>query len=124
MTLAELLSTADLDFLSSGGSNKENYQMGLRQLLELCVKKQKAEITALRDMVESSPELLIEDAKRTCSLLDEGFLTDPATSRIVGESLSSLDAITSVFGADLYPEAETIKERIISKVNMGRPRNK
>lgn len=127
-TLGELLSTADMNFLSNEfNGNKaevEGYQWGLSQLFELCVERQEAQITALRERVKNSPEFLIEHAKKTCLLIDEGAFADPALSRPVGESLNNLDSITTAFGADRYPEAGELKKRIISRIKAGRPRKK
>lgn len=127
-TFGELLGTADMNFLSNefnvNKAEVDGYQWGLCQLLELCLERQAAQIGALREKVENSPELLIEHAKKICCLIDEGAFSDPALSSQVSESLNDLDSITTVFGADMYPEAGMIKEQIISRINTGRPRKK
>ncbi len=127
-TLGELLSTADMNFLSNeftgNKAEAEGYQWGLCQLLELCVERQGGQIAALRERVENSPEFLIEQARQTCRLIDESAFSDPGQSSRVSESLKDLESITAVLGADRYPEAGDLKERIISKIKAGRPRKK
>ena len=111
-TLSEVV--AEIDF----GKYTEScgLRLGLSQLIEMCIIKQKKIIDELEERVKNSPEDILREAKAVSGLMDRGCSCQVWYSRGLA-AIKRLEALISLSDVQACPEASLLKNRLLSKIN-------
>lgn len=123
--LVEITTDPSLDVFERSDSSQfhvDDLRLGIRQLFELCLKRQDEIIDGLEERVKNSPEEILREAKSVSGIIDRGCPHSVWHQRGL-EVLKRLQALTSLSNIDDYPEATALKNLLLSKMGHKKDNN-